>query len=104
MGDSINLSGVTMGLTDTNIPSVEAYGDVPYSSPALNVDKEELLHNTKGNKKDNLINGIPVHNEVNNKTISSITSQSKDGRDILGFEYSNAERSHRKVENVSKNK
>lgn len=103
LGDSINLSGVTMGLTDTNIPSVEAYGDVPYSAPALNVSKNELLHNTKGNKKDNLINGIPVNNNVQEST-NSITSHMKNSQDVLGLESSNKKRSSRIKEDVRKNK
>ena len=99
----MNLSGVTMGLTDTNIPSVEAYGDVPYSAPALNISKDELLHNTKGNKNDNLIDGIPVHN-VQPESTNSITSHAKNSQDIVGFEYSNKERSSRIKEDVSKEK
>ncbi|MDO5518221.1 MAG: hypothetical protein Q4F66_11750 [Clostridium sp.] len=90
----ISLSGVTVGLTDTNIPSVEAYGDVPYSAPALNVNKDELLHNTKGNKEDNLIDGIPVDNSKQEST-NSITSHMKNSQDVLGFESSNKERSSR---------
>ncbi|HCW52979.1 MAG TPA: hypothetical protein DG753_04400 [Clostridium sp.] len=103
MSDNINLSGVTVGLTDTNIPSVEAYGDVPYSAPALNISKDELLHNTKGNKNDNLLDGIPVNN-VQPQSTNSITSHAKNSQDVLGFEYSNKERSSRTKEEVSKEK
>lgn len=101
MGNNINLSSITVGLTDTNIPSVEANGDVPYSAPALNLTKDELLHNTKGNKSDNLIDGIPVHN-INQKSTNSITSHMKNSQDVLGFEYSNKERSSRTKEQVSR--
>ena len=103
MSDSVNLSRVTMGLTDTNISSVEAYGDVPYSAPVLNISKDELLHNTKGNKNDNLIDGIPV-NETESGGANSITSHAKNSQDVLGFEYSNKERSSRTKEEVSKEK
>lgn len=97
------LSGLTMGITDTNIPSVEAYGDVPYSAPALNISKDELLHNTKGNKNDNLIDGIPINN-VQIQSTNSITSHAKNSQDVLGFEYSNKERSSRTKKEVSKEK
>lgn len=104
MGNNISLSGVTVGLTDTNIKSVEAYGDVPYSAPALNVTTKDLVHNTKGNKKDNLINGIPVHNNPQEETSNSITSIVNNSQDVLGFESSNSERSSRTKENISTSK
>lgn len=103
MSNNINLSGITIGLTDTNIPSVEAYGDVPYSAPALNISKDELLHNTKGNKNDNLIDGIPVNN-IQSESTNSITSHTKNSQDILGFEDSNRERSSRTEQELNKKK
>ncbi len=68
---NLSLSGVTVGLTDSNIPSVNAYGDVPYSAPALNLNKDELLHNTPGYKYDNMINKIPIHNNIQEETTNS---------------------------------
>ena len=101
MSDNISLSGVTMGITDTNIPSVEAYGNLPYSEPALNISKDELLYNTPGNKKDHMINKIPVNNAEYLKRENSITSGVMNNQDILGFESSNRERSTRTKEQVS---
>lgn len=100
---NFSLSGVTVGLTDSNIPSVKAYGDVPYSALALNLNKDELLHNTPGYKGDNMINKIPIHN-LQEETSNSITSRVKNDQDILGFESSNAERSSRTKEEVSTKK
>lgn len=100
---NLSLSGITVGLTDSNIPSVKAYGDVPYSAPALNLNKDELLHNTPGYKHDNMINKIPIHN-LQEETNNSITSRAKNDQDVLGFESSNAERRSRTKEQVSTKK
>ena len=66
MSDNISLSGITMGITDT-----------------------------PGNKKDHMINKIPVNNSEYLKRENSITSGVMNNQDIVGFESSNRERSNR---------
>ena len=50
-----------------------------------------------------MIDGIPV-NETESGGANSITSHAKNSQDVLGFEYSNKERSSRTKEEVSKEK